>query len=74
MVEINYTGDALWARIERAIAKVDRRLRKVVDTLSAGDLPYAIVGGHAANFWVSTIDDSAVRTTPDIEIVGRVHL
>ena len=47
MVEIKYTGEALWDRKERAVEKVNERLRKTVAILEQAKVPYAIVGGHA---------------------------
>jgi len=47
MVEFTITGDALWARMERAVEKVNERLRKTVRILEDAKVPYAVVGGHA---------------------------
>ena len=46
-VDIIYTGDALWQRIERAVEKVKDRMRRVTTALDAAKIPYAIVGGNA---------------------------
>ena len=43
MVQIKYTGDALWERIERAVEKVRDRLRRVVNALDAA--------GSAMQLW-----------------------
>jgi hypothetical protein len=69
MVEIRYTGDALWARIERAVEIVRQRLRRVTETLNGADVPYAIVGGNAVQYWVSQVDESVVRNTRDVDII-----
>lgn len=53
MIEIKYTGDALWERIERAVEKVKDRLRRVTRALNAADIPYAVVGDNAVQNWVS---------------------
>jgi hypothetical protein len=34
-------------------------------------LPYAIIGGHAVRAWVAQVDESAVRTTRDVDILLR---
>jgi hypothetical protein len=47
MIEVRYSGDALWDRIERAVEKVKARLRRVTRALNAGNIPYAIIGGNA---------------------------
>jgi hypothetical protein len=35
MIEIKYTGEALWERIERAVEKVKDRLRRVTRALNS---------------------------------------
>src|SRR6185436_7788078 len=69
MVEINYAGDELWERIERAVEKVRDRLRRVVRALNAANIPYAVVGGNAVQHWVAQIDESVVRNTQDVDII-----
>lgn len=69
MIEIKYTGDALWARIERAVDVVKDRMRRVVEALNSADIPYAIVGGNAVQHWVAQVDESVVRNTRDVDII-----
>ena len=69
MIEIKYTGDALWERIERAVEKVKDRLRRVTRALNAANIPYAIIGGNAVQHWVSQVDESVVRATQDVDII-----
>ncbi len=69
MIEIKYTGDELWARIERAVEKVKERLRRVTNALNDAGIPYAVIGGNAVQLWVAQVDESAVRTTRDVDIV-----
>ena len=69
MVEIKYTGDALWARIERAVEKVKDRLRRVTKSLNEANISYAVIGGNAVQLWVAQVDESAVRNTRDVDIV-----
>lgn len=71
MVEIRFTGEALWNRMERAVEKVNERLRKTVAILEQAKVPYAIVGGHAVRAWVAKVDEGAVRTTPDVDVLVR---
>lgn len=73
MVEIKYTGDALWERIERAVEKVKDRLRRVTRALNVAQIPYAIVGGNAVQHWVAQVDESVVRNTRDVDIILKEH-
>ena len=69
MVKVNYTGDILWARIERAVENVKDRLRRVTESLNQAGVPYALVGGNAVQHWVAQIDESVVRNTRDVDII-----
>lgn len=69
MVDIKYTGDALWERIERAVEIVKDRLRRVVRALNNAKIPYAIIGGNAVQHWVAQVDESVVRNTRDVDII-----
>jgi hypothetical protein len=69
MVEIKYTGDALWARIERAVENVKHRMRRTTEVLNAAGVPYAVVGGNAVQYWVAQVDESVVRNTRDVDII-----
>ena len=69
MVEIKYTGDALWERIERAVEKVKDRLRRVTRALNTAGIPYAVVGGNAVQHWVAQVDESVVRNTRAVDII-----
>ncbi|MEN0111886.1 MAG: hypothetical protein AAF805_14295 [Planctomycetota bacterium] len=69
MVEIVYTGDALWERIERAVQKVKDRLYRVSRALDAAGVPYAVVGGNAVQVWVAQVDEAAVRNTRDVDLL-----
>ncbi len=69
MIEIQYTGEALWERIERAVEKVKDRLRRVTETLNAAEIPYAVIGGNAVQHWGAQVDESAVRNTQDVDIL-----
>ncbi|HND52034.1 MAG TPA: hypothetical protein PLV92_06550 [Pirellulaceae bacterium] len=71
MVEIRFTDDALWERIERAVEKVKDRLRRVTQALESALIPYAVVGGNAVQIWVAQVDESVARNTQDVDIVLR---
>lgn len=69
MIEIKYTGEALWQRIERAVEVVKDRLRRVTRALNAANIPYAVIGDNAVQHWVSQVDESVVRATRDVDII-----
>ena len=65
------TGTLLWERMERAVEKVQRRLIRTVAALDAAGVPYAVAGGNAVRAWVAQVDEAAVRTTRDVDILLR---
>lgn len=71
MVEFKITGKELWNRMERAVEKVNERLRKTVGILESAKVPYAVIGGHAVQAWVAQVDEAALRTTQDVDILVR---
>ncbi len=71
MIEFTITGEELWARMERAVEKVNERLRKTIGILEAAKVPYAVIGGHAVRAWVAQVDEAALRTTRDVDILVR---
>ena len=50
---------------------VNTRLRKTVGILEAAGVPYAVIGGHAVRAWVAQVDEAALRTTQDVDILVR---
>ena len=71
MVEFTITGEELWTRMERAVEKVNDRLRKTVKILEDSKVPYAVIGDHAVRAWVAQVDEAALRTTQDVDILVR---
>jgi hypothetical protein len=71
MVEFTIVGEELWNRMERAVEKVNERLRKTVGILETAKVPYAVIGGHAVRAWVAQVDEAAQRTTRDVDILVR---
>lgn len=69
MIEFTVTGDELWARMERAVEKVNERLRRTVRILEEAQVRYAVVGGHAVRAWVAQVEEAALRTTRDVDIL-----
>ena len=58
-------------RMGRAVEKVQERLHRAAKALEAQHVPYAIIGGNAVAAWVARIDEGAVRTTRDVDILIR---
>src|SRR5271163_4957474 len=56
-------------RMERAVAKVRERLLRATAVLNQAGIPYAVVGGNAVASWVATIDEGALRNTPDVDLL-----
>jgi len=71
MTQIRYTGDCLWARMERAVDRIRERLERATAVLDSAGIPYAIIGGNAVRVWVAQVDEAAVRTTRDVDILLR---
>ena len=61
----------LWERYQMAIDKLTDRLDRFTSALANTGVPYALVGGQAVIYWVSTKDPAAVRTTKDVDIMIR---
>jgi len=55
--------------MNRAVEKIQERLEKTARTLEAANIPYAIIGGNAVRAWVAQVDEAAVRTTRDVNIL-----
>lgn len=55
----------------RAVEKVRERLLRAARALEAAGIPYAIAGGNAVAAHVSRVDEAAVRTTRDVDILLR---
>ncbi len=60
-----------WERIIRAVDKVRERLQSAVTAFETAGVPYAVIGGNAVANWVSRVDEEAVRTTRDVDILIR---
>lgn len=55
----------------RSVEKVRERLQRATAALEAAGIAYAVSGGNAVAAWVSTVDEAAVRTTRDVDILIR---
>jgi hypothetical protein len=58
-------------RVVNAVEQVRQRLMKATAALQAAGVPYAVAGGNAVALWVSRVDEAAVRTTQDVDILVR---
>jgi hypothetical protein len=58
-------------RMVEAVKMVRARLRRATGALEELRIPYAVTGGNAVAAWVSTIDEAAVRNTPDVDLIVR---
>jgi hypothetical protein len=58
-------------RMEQAVAKVRERLLRSTAALNQASIPYAVVRDHAVASWVAWVDPSAVRNSPDIDLLVR---
>ncbi len=54
-----------------AVDRVERLLRRTSEALNTSGVDYAIIGGNAVAAWVSTVDEGAVRTTKDVDVLIR---
>jgi hypothetical protein len=54
-----------------AVEKVRERLIRATDALDAVGLPHCVVGGNAVAAWAASVDASAVRNTPNVDILLR---
>ena len=60
-----------WERALMAAEKVKERLRRATRALDAAGVPYAVAGDNAVAEWVGRIDEDAVRTTRDVDLLVR---
>jgi hypothetical protein len=70
-VSFHLTGEPLWQRMERAVDAIRDRLERTAAALESAGVRYAIIGGHAVRAWVAQVDEAAVRTTRDVDVLLR---
>lgn len=58
-------------RMVLAVERVRDRLLQTSSALESASIPYAVIGENAVAAWVATIDASAVRNTPDVDVLVR---
>lgn len=62
-----------WERALMAAEKVKERLSRATRALDAAGVRYAVAGGNAVAEWVGRVDEDAVRTTRDVDLLVRRH-
>lgn len=60
-----------WERALMAAEKVKERLGRATRALDAAGVRYAVAGGNAVAEWVGRVDEDAVRTTRDVDLLVR---
>lgn len=60
-----------WQLHLQAIARVEEQRLRVVDGFAKQKIDYCFVGGVAVAMWVGSIDEAAVRTTNNVDILLR---
>jgi hypothetical protein len=64
-------GYRSWERTLGAVEVVKERLLRATAALENAGVLYAVVGGAAIAAWVGRVDSSAVRFTPDVDLLIR---
>ncbi|MGE0607196.1 MAG: hypothetical protein AB7O62_08900 [Pirellulales bacterium] len=64
-------NEEILIRMEQAVLKVRERLLRATAALNQAALPYAVVGGNAVASWVATVDEGAVRSTRNVDLLVR---
>ncbi len=71
MSDTLYIDDALFAKMERAVLRVERNMRRASEALGAAGIPFAVIGGNAVAAWVGSVDEAEMRNTRDVDIMIR---
>jgi hypothetical protein len=64
-------GQISLERMVNAVEKVRQRLLRATAALKAANIDYAVADGNAVAAWVSSVDETAVRNTQDVDILIR---
>ncbi len=71
MADLIPFGPANMDRMVAAVLAVRERLYRSTAALEAAGIPCAVAGGIAVAAWVARIDTSAVRNTPEVNLLIR---
>jgi hypothetical protein len=63
--------EVLMDRMVRAVERVSDRLHRATGALESARIPYVVADDQAVRAWVARVDESAVRNTPDVDIILR---
>ncbi len=66
-----WSDQSLLDRMVSAVVRVRNRLTRSTVALEAACVPYAVVGDQAVIAWAATVDPTAVRDTPNVDILLR---
>jgi hypothetical protein len=64
-------GEFSLERMFRAVARVRERAARVASLLQNANIAYAMVGGQAVAAFVSSVNEAAVRNTPNVDVLVR---
>jgi predicted negative regulator of RcsB-dependent stress response len=71
VIKTTSVGSFSLERAVNAVEKVRDRLLRAAAALRTAGVPYAIAGGNAVALWVSRVDEAAVRSTQDVDVLIR---
>ena len=54
-----------------AVERVEQLLHRLTQALNDAGIDYAIIGGNAVAAWVARVDEAAVRSTKDVDVLLR---
>lgn len=54
-----------------AVERVEQLLHRLTQALNDAGIDYAIIGGNAVAAWVARVDEAAVRSTKDVDVLIR---
>ncbi len=64
-------GFEVFEKLEEYQSNLIKRLKRASSALEGAGIPYGVVGGNAVAAWVASADESAVRSTQDVDILLR---
>jgi hypothetical protein len=63
--------EVLMDRMVRAVERVSDRLHRATGALESARIPYVVADDQAVRAWIARVNASAVRNTPDVDILLR---
>jgi hypothetical protein len=65
------TAEVILERMVGAVQDVRDRLLRATAALDAAGVPYAVAGDQAVGTWMAAADKSALRNSPEVEVLTR---